>query len=240
MDLEPDSQASASPLAAPSQAIESDGHWCWRGAAGTARFAFYGKPTRSDAPDLEATLAAAGLELATLRQVHSARVVEAVAGPCGEADALVARRCGLALRVVTADCVPILLDSASGAIAAVHAGWRGLAAGIVEAAVERLGPQRPIRALIGPAIGACCYQVGRDVADEVARRAGSAAVIVEQGDGRRPHLDLALTARLVLERAGVDEVVTVDACTRCQEARWSSYRRDGKGAGRNLALVWRE
>lgn len=222
---------------APSAAIE-DGHWCFKAAAGDAHFAFYGKAVAGDERVIDAALARAGLELASVRQVHSARVVEAAPGPCGDGDALVARRCGLALRVVTADCVPVLLASRDG-IAAVHAGWRGLAAGIVGAAARALDASTSVRAIIGPAIGACCYQVGRDVAEQVASRAGSDDVIVERGEGR-PHLDLARAARHELARAGVEEIVTIAACTRCSPARLWSYRRDGARAGRNVALVWRE
>jgi copper oxidase (laccase) domain-containing protein len=83
------------------------------------------------------------------------------------------------------------------------------------------------------------------VAEQVARRAGSDSalgrgVVIDRGPGRRPHLDLGLAARLELLRAGVEDIVTFDACTRCDAERWWSYRREGKGAGRNVALVWRE
>jgi YfiH family protein len=142
--------------------------------------------------------------------------------------------------VVTADCVPILF-AAPDAIAAVHAGWRGLAGGVLSETVRALGTvERPLRAIIGPAIGGCCYEVGREVAEPVARRAGSDTVILERGEGRRPHLDLALAARLELGAAGVDEITIVPACTRCAAEWLWSYRRDGKRAGRNVALIWRD
>jgi polyphenol oxidase len=220
-------------------ATERDGHWCWQGAVGTARFAFFGKAIDGAERDVEAALERAQLELATLRQIHSARLVEARAGDCGEGDALVTGRAGLALRVVTADCVPVVLASA-GAVAAVHAGWRGLSAGILTTAARRLLDEGPVEAVIGPAIGGCCYEVGPEVADAVAERAASRSVILDRGEGRRPHLDLRQSARLELERAGVDGIVTIDACTRCDAQRLWSYRRDGRGAGRNLTVVWRE
>jgi YfiH family protein len=224
--------------------VESDRHWCWRGTLGGARFSFYGKASGADGGgegDVEAALERAGIALVTLRQVHSARVIEATAaGPRGDGDALMTRQRGLALRVVTADCVPVLLASPD-AIAAVHAGWRGLAAGILSTVVAALGPDaRPLRAVIGPSIGRCCYEVGPEVAEQVAHRAGSAAVILERGEGRRPHLDLALAARLELAAAGVEEIATIDACTRCAVERLWSYRRDGKRSGRNVALIWRD
>jgi hypothetical protein len=220
-------------------AVERDGHWCWQGAVGTARFAFFGKASTGEERDVLAALERARLELATLRQIHSARVVEAEAGECGEGDALVTRRAGLALRVVTADCVPVVLASPN-AVAAVHAGWRGLSAGILGAAAGRLLEDGPVEAVIGPAIGGCCYEVGSEVAGAVAMRAGSTSVILDRGEGRRPHLELRQAARLELERAGVEGIVTIDACTRCDARRLWSYRRDGKAAGRNLAVVWRE
>ena len=104
--------------------------------------------------------------------------------------------------------------------------------------------------MIGPRIGGCCYEVGHDVAEQVARRAGSDSalgreplgrgVVIDRGPDRRPHLDLGLAASLELLHAGVEDIVTFDACTRCDAAKWWSYRREGKGAGRNVALVWRE
>jgi hypothetical protein len=220
-------------------AVEHAGHWSWPGAVGTARFLFCGKPTTEGSPAVEGELHRSGLEIATLRQVHSQTVLEAAAGECGEGDALVSARAGLALRIVTADCVPVLLASPR-TVAAIHAGWRGLAAGILAAAVRRMGGGRPLQAVIGPAIGPCCYEVGPDVAAAVAASAQSAAVILARGEGRRPHLDLRGAARLALERAGVERVLTIEACTRCDEARLWSYRRDGGGAGRNLAFVWRD
>jgi len=242
-------EAATSARAEAPAAIESHGLWCLETTAGDARFAFYGKATgpmgvdggagTAAERDLQAALERAGKSLAFLRQVHSARVVDGVAGACGEGDALVTRDRNLALRVVTADCVPVLIASET-AIAAVHAGWRGLAAGVIGAAVERLGDTPRVRAAIGPSIGGCCYEVGHDVASQVALRAGSDRVILDRGPGRRPHLDLALAARLELARAGVEDVFTFAACTRCDASRWWSYRREGKGAGRNVALVWRE
>jgi YfiH family protein len=231
----------AAPTLAPAP-VERDGHWCWAGELGAARFAFYGRALDDGGHGGEHQVLDAlernRLELATLRQTHSARVIEARSGDCGEGDALTSSRAGLALRVVTADCVPVLLASPI-AIAAIHAGWRGLRSGILTAAARRLGPEQPLEAVIGPAIGACCYEVGPEVAAAVAEHAGSRTVILERREGRRPHLDLRHAARLELQRAGVERIVTIDACTRCDAERLWSYRRDGKSAGRNLALLWR-
>jgi hypothetical protein len=207
--------------------------------SGRDHFVFVGKATSGSEGELVAELARAGIAMATARQIHSRRVLDATPGESGEGDALVTARAGLALRIVTADCVPVLLASPL-AIAAVHAGWRGLRAGVLDAAVRRMGADGPHRAIIGPAIGACCYEVSGEVAAEVAARVGSTSVIVPQGEGRRPHLDLALAARVALRDAGVDEIVTIEACTRCEQSRLWSYRREGTAAGRNLALIWRE
>jgi YfiH family protein len=235
-----DQRASSSDaLGAPLEAFDRAGHWRWETRSGSDHFLFVGKATHGSERELLAELAQAGIAIATARQIHSRRVLDAAPGDSGEGDALVTTRPGLALRVVTADCVPVLLSSPT-AIAAVHAGWRGLRAGVLDAAVRRMGADGAQRAIIGPAIGACCYEVGFDVASEVAARVGSTSVIVPQGDRERPHLDLALAARLALRDAGVGEIVTVDACTRCDPTRLWSYRREGRAAGRNLALIWRD
>jgi YfiH family protein len=179
--------------------------------------------------------------VASARQVHSADVLAAVAGECGAGDALWTAEAGLALSIATADCVPVLLAGPEG-LAAVHAGWRGLAAGIiprtVETVVASLGAD-PARwsAWIGPSIGACCYEVGDDVARQVA--AASTPAVVLAGPAGKPHLDLTGAALAQLRAAGVGTVARLSACTRCDaEALWS-YRREGKGAGRNIGFIWR-
>ena len=214
--------------------VAASGHPVWAGRRGPAEVRFVGR----GAGDRTAAAAAAGAppDLAWLRQVHSARVRDATPGPCGEGDALTTRRCGLALSVVTADCVPILL-AGDGEIASIHAGWRGLAAGVVGATIDRLAtaPDR-LAAWLGPAIGPCCYEVGDEVAARVAAASDPAAVV--PGRASRPHLDLHAAARAQLVRAGVPEVRRVGSCTRCSPDLLWSYRRQGPRAGRNLAFVW--
>jgi len=103
---------------------------------------------------------------ATVTQVHGSRVVEAAApGPLGEADAIVTWEEGLPAAVASADCVPIVIESEE-AVAVVHAGWRGAAAGVIGAALDRLedAGTPAVRAAVGPAIGPCCYEVGDEVA----------------------------------------------------------------------------
>jgi polyphenol oxidase len=137
--------------------------------------------------------------------------------------------------------VPVLIAGPRG-VAAVHAGWRGLAGGVIpstlEAAAESLGgtPQ-DWTAWVGPAIGACCYEVGYDVAAAIA--AASDADTVTPGPAGRPHLDLPAAARMQLLAAGLQTVYAPPRCTRCDEEHLWSYRREGKAAGRNLAFIWR-
>jgi YfiH family protein len=164
--------------------------------------------------------------------------VAAGEGVCGEGDALWTDLAGLALSVVTADCVPVVLaDPVAGRVAAVHAGWRGVVAGVVAEAVRALDvPPEELAAWVGPAIGACCYEVGEDVAGEVASVAGEECVMVRPG--RRPHLDLVAAVRSQLVDAGVPAPRVVLRCTRCDPETLWSYRREGRGAGRNHAFVW--
>ncbi len=178
-----------------------------------------------------------GVEPAWLRQIHSAAVVDARPGDNGPGDALTTARADLGLVVVTADCVPVLLSAGTG-IAAVHAGWRGLAEQIVAVAVGRLRRREGSEATawIGPAIGPCCYEVGEDVADRVGD-ASSPAVVHAKARGR-PHLDLAAAARFQLRQVGVEDIRVLEICTRCDPRLWS-YRRDGARCGRNVAVIWR-
>ncbi len=184
-------------------------------------------------------------------QVHGAAVVEAAAcrdaeGPY-DADAIVSAVPGLAVAVVTADCVPVLLAAPGGtAVAAVHAGWRGLAAGVVTAAVEALarasgaGPPELVAA-IGPHIGPCCYEVDEPVLEALERTHGRAA-----RDAARParqghaFLDLGSLARAALLGAGLAGAAVggaAAACTSCDPERFHSHRRDGARAGRLLHHV---
>jgi polyphenol oxidase len=151
----------------------------------------------------------------------------------------------MAVGVRTADCVPILLVApAVGACAAVHAGWRGTVMRVaqvgVQALVKRLGAQvADIRAAIGPAICAACYEVGDDVAAQVAALDPAAVTRTAAG---RAHADLARCNRTLLVAAGVDPARIEDlaACTRCDPAgRFHSFRRDGQIRGEQLAFVGR-
>lgn len=183
------------------------------------------------------------------RQVHGSAVhrSEGIVEPSGDprdlpaADAIVSGSPGRLLSVRVADCLPILLACPrSGVAASVHAGWRGLVAGVIAAAIEsmaQLGADRPrLLAAIGPAIGGDAYEVGPEV-EEAFRHAGRAGVFLE----RRPrrHLDLFASAAAHLERAGVasDRIDGGPLCTHADRARFFSYRRDGPRSGRLAAVI---
>ncbi len=207
----------------------------WRAGDGDLEILFVGRGAPHERGRALAQLEARELSVAWLRQVHSAAVLEAASGCCGEGDALVTARRGLALAVATADCVPIVVGSERG-LAAIHAGWRGIARGIVAAAVERLDRRERLAAWIGPAIGPCCYEVDWPVAEQVAAAAAPAEVIRAAAAGK-PHLDLRTAVLAQLAAAGVERTTVVAECTRCSPLLWS-YRRDGRGAGRNHTFAW--
>jgi len=171
---------------------------------------------------------AAGRPLALVRQVHGATVrpvIDAAPDERVEADGQATARLDVATTVLVADCLPIAIIGA-GALAIVHAGWRGLHAGVVEegvAAVRRLGATGPLSAAIGPGAGPCCYAVG----DEIRALFGTS----------EPTLDLKGVARRRLNAAGVDHVEDAGVCTVC-DSRYFSYRREGEAAGRQAGVAW--
>ncbi len=208
----------------------------WRAGDGEVEVRFVG---RAGSTSREGTLRGVGggrRAPAWLSQRHSAVCLEAAPGPCGEGDALWTGEPGLALCVATADCVPVALAGAAG-VAVAHAGWRGIVAGVVAraAAAVRAGDDGS-RAWIGPAIGACCYEVGPEVARAVV--AASAPGVLCPGPGERPHLDLVAAVESQLRAAGVAVIERLGPCTRCSPELLSSYRRDGAAAGRNLTFAW--
>jgi YfiH family protein len=158
--------------------------------------------------------------LAQGRQVHGTRVVVDGLG-IEDADGQVTTKAGVGAVVLVADCLPVALAGRE-AVAVVHAGWRGLAAGVLEAGVEAAGA---VCAAIGPGIGPCCYEVGDDVR----------AVF---GTTERT-LDLKAIARARLQDAGVREVHDCELCTSCDAERFFSHRRDRGVTGRQAGLAWR-
>ncbi len=222
-----------------------EGFWNWRGGHDGVGVRFLGKGPAMPLPDLVSQVAPSTHRPSWVKQVHGRHAVAAREGCVAEADALFSStsRTGdpLALAIVTADCVPVLL-SGGGDIAAIHAGWRGLASRVIEATLDQQRA-KPDIAWIGPAIGPCCYEVSPDVAEQVAEASGAeasgAGVVVSGAIGDRPHLDLVAAARRQLHRSGVQTVHCVDCCTRCHPDWLWSYRRDGAGKGRNVAVIWR-
>jgi polyphenol oxidase len=172
--------------------------------------------------------------LATLKQIHSAECLAADgrSGVLGEADALLENTPGCLVAVKTADCIPILLaDTRRRAVAAVHAGWRGTVGRIAVAAVaamrERYGTApADLEAAIGPGIGACCYEVGPEVAAHF-------------GLAGRAHLDLVAANRLQLQAAGVpaERIHAANLCTMCNSREFHSFRRDREAAGRMYSFI---
>jgi len=139
--------------------------------------------------------------------------------------------------VQVADCLPVLLATGA-AVAAAHAGWRGLAAGVLEATVARLGADpAQLIAWLGPAIGAQHFEVGTEVRDAFLAHDGAAADAFAANARGRWQCDLATLARQRLRRAGVQRVFGGHWCTYADPARFFSYRRDGN-CGRMAALIW--
>ena len=166
------------------------------------------------------------------KQVHSATVtsVEQFIPGC-EADASYGSTPAALHSILTADCVPVLVYHPAGVVAAIHAGWRGLAANIIGATLSKLPPS-PVAA-IGPAIGVCCYEVGEDVAAQFEGMFGAGVV---DRSYPKPHLDLVRVAFLQLQDAGVLHVDAAHFCTYCHPDLFFSYRRDGS-SGRMLSFI---
>lgn len=180
-------------------------------------------------------------DLATVRQIHSDKVLIADRAGClGEGDALISNQPGIALSVRTADCLPILMaDTRNRAVAAVHAGWRGTLLEIVPKTVRAMGEQfgtRPddLVIAIGPGIGACCFEVGPEVAVQFS------ALFPERGDlDRKTRIDLVETNLRLLGRndGSVRQIATSGLCTCCQADLFHSYRRDRDKAGRMVSVI---
>ena len=182
------------------------------------------------------------------RQVHGRAVLRAERGQVGllgEADAIVCDLPGVPVGVVTADCLPVLIAAPSGAVAAAHAGWRGLAAGVLGAAVDALAAVAPDAhravAVIGPHVGASCYEVDVPVVHALeARFADDVAAALRPTRPGHVEVDLACLAALDLVRAGLapERVATLaGACTACDRERFHSYRRDGPRSGRLFHFI---
>ena len=184
-------------------------------------------------------------EPAWLEQVHGVEVVDldaaAPAAAMPAADAVVSRGAGRVCVVQVADCLPVLLAARDGsAVAAAHAGWRGLAAGVLEATVKRLAVEpRELLAWLGPAIGAAHFEVGAEVRQAFLAQDAAAADAFAANTRGRWQCDLAGLARRRLTGLGIGAVFGGKWCTHGEASRFFSYRRDGR-CGRMAALIWRE
>ncbi len=177
-----------------------------------------------------------------LQQVHGTTIVDAAsAAPGCRADGALTRRPGVVCAVLTADCLPLLLCERRGrSVAALHCGWRGLAAGIIEQALARLAaPGHEFLAWLGPAIGAAAFEVGREVREAFVSRHPAAAGAFAPGRDGRWHADLYALARQRLAGCGVEQVYGGGYCTWHEADRFFSYRRDGV-TGRMATLIWME
>ncbi len=179
-----------------------------------------------------------GAPLAHIRQVHGTDVRRITEPPNGSGelplfDGQATALPGVAPVVLTADCLPVAV-AGDGAVAMLHAGWRGLAGGIIAegiAAIRELGGSGRLTAAIGPGAGPCCYEVGEDVHAEFAVRE------LDLRNGR--NLDLKAIARAELERSGVEVVHDVGLCTICSDpSLLFSHRRDGGVTGRQAGVAW--
>jgi YfiH family protein len=178
-------------------------------------------------------------EPAWLGQVHGGTVVNAARIRAPEADGSYATQAGVVCAVLTADCLPVLLCSQDGQrVAAVHAGWRGLAGGVLEAALEALGPGDHL-AWLGPAIGPVAFEVGPEVRNAFLSFQPAAAAAFQETRPGHWLADLYGLARLRLAARGVDAVYGGEHCTFREAERFYSYRRDGV-TGRMASLIWRE
>jgi len=193
---------------------------------------------------------ALGAPFALPEQVHGDRVARVDRSNAGAgfddaadrtagADALVTADDGVPVAILTADCLPVAMGSpATGVLAVVHAGWRGLAAGILARALEAFNDPGDVLAAIGPAIGPDHYEVGPEVVDRVTAAADGAASI-DRRDGRT-YLDLASTAQGVLRSLGAGRVDVAGLCTACEADRFFSHRRDAGSTGRQALVAVRQ
>lgn len=175
-----------------------------------------------------------------LQQVHGTQVIDAdQPSDAVEADAAFARQAGRVCAVMTADCLPVLFcDRAGTVVAAAHAGWRGLAAGVLEATIQAMAvAPGELLVWLGPAIGPLAFEVGDEVrAVFIAHDQDAASAFRPHGAGKWL-ADIYLLARQRLSAAGVGSITGGDWCTLSDAARFFSYRRDGV-TGRQASLIW--
>lgn len=198
--------------------------------------------------DMKKAVGVHNLKIVTMKQVHGDRIVDVHDDrlkEAGEADAMATEGKGVFLGVLTADCVPILFSARGRKLAAVaHAGWRGTLAGIAGKMVRELKDRykvdpASVEAALGPAIGACCYEIGTDVSEPLIEKWGRRAQKSLQSRDGKQFLDLRELNRLLLQDAGVppEQIFEIGPCTRCAAEDFFSYRRDKKKTGRQISFV---
>lgn len=186
--------------------------------------------------------------IVTMKQVHGDHIVEVkdkTLKEVGEADGMITAATDLYLGVLTADCVPILFVAPERKlVAAVHAGWRGTLAGIAQNMVGLFDNHFGVAAnelevALGPAIGACCYEVKNDVAGPLIEKWGGIAQTSLQSRGEKSFLDLRLLNRNVLAESGISEknIYEIGPCTSCSPDHFFSYRRERGETGRQISFI---
>lgn len=183
--------------------------------------------------------------VATMKQVHGRDVRSVADAGTRECDGMVTDAPGLGLVVHTADCVPILMwAEKANAVSAVHAGWRGTLANVAAAAVAKLmgdkgASAEELHVAIGPAIRACCFEVGDDLVNAFVDAGRAQDDISRPGPRGRRHVDLIDDNRRQLIAAGVraERIYDSGRCTACENQRFYSYRKEGKGVGRLMGVI---
>lgn len=182
----------------------------------------------------------------TLNQVHSSNVLVIKDGfrekPGQKGDAIVTSLNGMGIGVFTADCLPLLLvDRSASVVATVHAGWKGTLSQITRTALLEMGENfgtepSTLYAVLGPSIGRCCYEVGEDVASLFMNKFENWKGYLFKKNDSKYTLDLKEANKIALIEEGVRDVEVIDICTKC-DSGFHSYRRDGKGVGKQLSFV---
>lgn len=174
-----------------------------------------------------------------LEQRHGKHIISLdSARPNRAADGAITTRTGRVCAVLTADCAPVLLCNRAGSkIAAIHAGWRGIAAGIIENALRHFAEKDRVMLWIGPCIGPLHYEVGRDVYSACIRHSRPLAAAFTPKSRAKWHCDLAGLVQIIAQNNGVESVHICELCTFANEAWFYSHRRDGP-SGRMASLIW--
>lgn len=186
-------------------------------------------------------IAALPAEPLWLQQTHSTRVINAADWQTGiEADAIVSDKTNRVCAILTADCLPVCLyDQHTGKIAAIHAGWRGLAGGIIENTIAHMqADPTQLIAWLGPAIGPQQFEVGSDVYEVFTQSSAQAVQAFSLQNNGRYLADIYQLARQRLTKCGVEQISGGEYCTVSDPATFYSYRRDGQ-TGRMATLIWR-